>query len=102
MKALKKRENKKKSSKKKWMKVGVSLFLSFFVLFLFLFYGPWAGFRNFWITSAMTTMNHRYLATWFYSDKTIQKVLSANHIIEINGAPCALIDLQKINLILHM
>lgn len=84
MKALKKRENKKKSSKKKWMKVGVSLFLSFFVLFLFLFYGPWAGFRNFWITSAMTTMNHRYLATWFYSDKTIQKVLSANHIIEIN------------------
>ena len=50
--------------------------------FLFLFYGPWAGFRNFWITSAMTTMTHQYLATWFYSDETIQEVLQSNSIIE--------------------
>ncbi len=49
--------------------------------FAFLFYGPWDGFRNFWITSAMTTMSHQYLAKWFYSDSTIQKVL-ANNIVE--------------------
>jgi exopolysaccharide biosynthesis protein len=43
--------------------------------FLFLFYGPITSFKEFWITSAMTTMNHQYLATWLYSDKYIQKVV---------------------------
>ncbi len=67
------------------------LFLSFlFVLglgsFWFLFYGPWDGFRNFWITSAMTTMNHQYLATFFYSDEVIQKVLQQNKLIEADEA----------------
>ena len=81
---------KEKSEKKKWStkkKVVVSL-SSLFVLgvscFLFLFYGPWAGFRNFWITSAMTTMSHQYLATWFYTDETIQKVLANNSVIEVD------------------
>ena len=41
---------------------------------LFLLYGPWGNFRNWLITTAMTTMNHQYLATWFYSNQTIQTV----------------------------
>lgn len=49
---------------------------------VFLFYGPWHGFRDFWITTAMTTMNHQYLATWLYSDKTINNVLDKNKVIE--------------------
>ena len=79
----------KKKRKKKWTikkKIGVFGATTFIVMlstFLFLFYGPWDGFRNFWITSAMTTMTHQYLATWFYSDETIQKVLEANQIIEV-------------------
>ena len=32
----------------------------------------------------MTTMNHRYLATWLYSDEYIQKVLAKNSIIEVD------------------
>ena len=55
-----------------------------FISFLFLFYGPINSFKEFWITSAMTTKDHRYLATWLYSDKYIQKVLKNNKIIEIN------------------
>ncbi len=55
-----------------------------FSSFLFLFYGPFVGFRDFWITSAMTTMNHQYLATWIYSEETIQEVLENNSIIEVN------------------
>ena len=47
-----------------------------------LLYGPWAGFRDWLITCAMTTMNHQYLATWFYDDDTIQEVLSNNTIYE--------------------
>lgn len=76
----------KKMSKKK--KIIISISASFggvFLVLAFLFYGPWSGFRNFWITTAMTTMNHRYLATSLYSDETIQKVLAQNSIIEPNG-----------------
>ena len=47
-----------------------------------LLYGPFAGFRDWLITCAMTTMNHQYLATWFYDDETIGEVLSQNTIIE--------------------
>ena len=62
------KEKKKWSFKKKFFVTISSLFVVGVASFLFVFYGPWAGFRNFWITSAMTTMSHQYLATWFYSD----------------------------------
>ena len=55
-----------------------------FASFLFLFYGPWSGFREFWITSAMTTMTHQYLATMFYSKDYIYKILDGNSITEVN------------------
>lgn len=55
-----------------------------FSCFLFLFYGPFTSFKEFWITSAMTTMSHQYLATWIYSDEYIQKVLADNTIIEVD------------------
>ena len=76
------KEKKKWSFKKKCAVTLTSLFVVGVASFLFIFYGPWAGFRNFWITSAMTTMSHQYLATWFYSDETIQEVLESNSIIE--------------------
>ena len=77
-------EKKKWSLKKKLIVWGGSLFTLGVMAFAFIFYGPWNGFRNFWITSAMTTMNHQYLATWFYSDKTIQKVLASNSVEEVD------------------
>ncbi len=79
-----KKAKKKLSVKKKLIIVTSSIITFFLCVFLFLFYGPWSGFRNFWITSAMTTMSHQYLATFFYSDETIQKVLEENSIIEVN------------------
>lgn len=78
---------KKKMSKKKKIIIAVTSSLACFICaFYFLFYGPWDGFRNFWITTAMTTMNHRYLATFLYSEETIQKVLAGNSVIEPEGS----------------
>ena len=80
----------KKKNKYKWpLKRKIVTFICCtyvfgFLSFLFLFYGPIESFKEFWITSAMTTMNHRYLATWFYSDKYINKVLKNNSIVEVN------------------
>ena len=65
----------KKDFKVKKKKLIAFIILDFITLFsfTFVFYGPWSGFRNFWITSSMTTMNHKYLARWFYTDKAINK-----------------------------
>ncbi len=79
-----KKERKKWSFKRKLLTFILSLFLLGIFSFLFLFYGPIESFRNFWITSAMTTMNHQYLATWLYSDKYIDKVLKSNFITEVD------------------
>ena len=56
-----------------------------FILVLFLLYGPYNGFREWYITTAMTTMTHQYLATWFYSDQAINEVLDKNKMIEIDA-----------------
>lgn len=47
-----------------------------------LLYGPFNGFRDWWITTAMTTMSHQYLATWIYSDDTIREVMDRNKVEE--------------------
>lgn len=68
--------------KNKWLIIIASIFSFCLTIGLLLLYGPWSGFRDFWITTAMTTMNHKYLATWLYSDDTINKVLENNRVIE--------------------
>lgn len=79
-----KEEPKKKSSKVK--KVFFILFLSLEILgsstFLVLMYSPIRVFREWLISSAMVTMTHKYLATWFYSEEEIKIALEANQIIE--------------------
>ena len=81
---------KKNTTKYKWPKtrkliaIISSIYIVGFSSFLFLFYGPINSFKEFWITSSMTTMNHRYLATWLYSDEYIEKVLKNNSIIEVD------------------
>lgn len=83
-----KKKNKEKKKKlsfwKKLFIVSIILFILGISGFVFLFYGPIYSFKEFWITSAMTTMSHQYLATWFYSDDYIQKVLSNNEIFEVD------------------
>jgi len=70
--------------KRKIVSIICSIYIVGFASFLFLFYGPIQTFKEFWITSAMTTMSHQWLATWLYSDEYIQKVLKNNSIIEID------------------
>lgn len=77
--------NKKKKSKKIWLKILISIIILGILgisALAFLLYGPYSGFREWLITSAMTTMRHQYLATWFYNDETIQEVLDNNKVHE--------------------
>ena len=52
--------------------------------FFFFFYGPIESFKEFWITSAMNTKSHQYLATLLYSDQYIQEVLRKNYVSEVD------------------
>ena len=78
-------DNKKKKSKKVWLRILITIIILGILgisTLAFLLYGPYSGFREWLITSAMTTMRHQYLATWFYSDETIQEVLNNNKVHE--------------------
>lgn len=82
-------KKKKKSTyrwplKRKILAWACALYIVGFSCFLFLFYGPFTSFKEFWITSAMTTMSHQYLATWIYSEDYIHEVMSKNYIVEVD------------------
>ena len=57
-------------------------------------YGPWTHFKNLYISTAMQTMNHQYLAKIFYSDKTITNTLSHNYFIKLEED----VDIEAINI----
>ena len=80
----KKSKKKKLSLPKKVLLISLGSFIALISGGLFLLYGPWSYFRDTLITTAMTTMNHQYLAKWFYSDETINKVLQKNKVIAPN------------------
>lgn len=68
------------------IKRGFILFFSIMIMGLsagmFLIYGPYSWFRERWITTAMTTMSHQYLAKMLFDDDTIYEVLAKNKTIE--------------------
>lgn len=93
--AQKMRRNRKKNGKKGTSDsnyIGVKRFFSIMFILgsigiisgLTLLYGPWNGFRDWLITTAMTTMTHQYFATWFYDDDVIKDTLNRNKVVEIN------------------
>ena len=48
----------------------------------FLAYGPISYFRDLLVTTAMTTMNHRYFAYVLYSEDQVKEILENNKLIE--------------------
>jgi exopolysaccharide biosynthesis protein len=78
-------QGKRKNKMPKWKKVVLVLLILALLgvgTLSFLLYGPWSGFRDWLITTAMTTMNHQYFATIFYNDEEIQKCLENNKVEE--------------------
>lgn len=89
-----------KPKKKKYPKIIISVLAVIIVFassFAFLLYGPWDKFRVWLITTAMTTMSHQYLATWFYDDETIDDILKRNYVEESGEST----DLNQIAFVDH-
>ena len=50
------------------------------IICLVIFYSPFFGFKDWLVTTAMSTMKHKYIARTFYTEKMINKVLANNYI----------------------
>ncbi len=75
----------KKNKKKIYKTTILFIFLDLLAIAGFtLMYGPWGEFRNAFVSTAMNTMTHQYLAKIFYSDSTIEKIKNSNYFVEID------------------
>ncbi|NLI92802.1 MAG: phosphodiester glycosidase family protein [Peptococcaceae bacterium] len=87
------------SRKKSWAARLVQLILILFcilmIFFLGFLYAPFQPFeraRNLWVTTAMTTLNHQYLAKWFFSDEKIQSIMDNNQAASLGNSDPSLIN----------
>lgn len=72
------RRKKQKKKKKIFLCLRILFTLIFLImLFLFLFFKTslFQKYKELWVQTAMTTMNHQYLATWFLSEEEIQEIM---------------------------
>lgn len=78
--------NKEKVEKAERKRKGRKIFLCLKILliliilgmgFIFLFFKTtlFQEYKELWVQTAMTTMNHQYLATWFLSDEEIAEIM---------------------------
>lgn len=81
---------------KKFLRVLSVTFLVLIVLlgtiFMVIFHSPYTKLKDLWVTTAMQTMSHQYLAHWFVSDKEIEEIMNRNKII----TPTAKVNLNNI------
>ena len=83
-------ENQRKVNKKEHT-VLKKIFITICILFFIgassvgiLLYGPYNGFRDWLITTAMTTMRHQWIAYLFYSEDTVNKTMANNTVEEVD------------------
>lgn len=81
---------------KKFFKIFICIALCTCFCVGFIFYSPFTKkWRNIYITTAMTTMKHQYLATWFFNKNTIKGVMYNNRVID-NGEKSKIEEIKVI------
>ncbi len=56
------------------------------ITFITLLYGPINTFKDWLVTTAMNTKDHKYFCTWLYSNEEIDEVKNRNYIKEPSGS----------------
>lgn len=59
----------------------VLIFLGIIFIFLFFKTSLFQKYKEIWVETAMSTMNHKYLATWFMTDEEIQEILDSLKVV---------------------
>lgn len=78
---IKHKKHKKKRTKKQKIFLVIKILIILIILaiiFLYLFFKTslFQKYKELWVVTAMSTMNHQYLATWFLSDEEIQEIMN--------------------------
>ena len=47
-------------------------------------YGPWTYFQNLFVTTAMKTRSHQYLAYVFYTEEKVNSIMNSNYFITVD------------------
>ena len=84
----------KKKEKKSKFNIVLIVIDVFALICFFIAYGPFSFFRDFLVTTAMTTMTHKYFAYVLYSEDMVEKILENNRVIETEDPT----DTSKINI----
>lgn len=76
----------KKKKKKKIMKRTIFFVICDLIAFacFFIMYGPIDTFRNKFVSTAMNTMSHQWMAKVFFGDKKIEKIMASNYFVTID------------------
>ncbi len=72
------------------------LFLLSFIGFLYAPFQPFIYTRNLWVTTAMTTLNHQYLAKWFFSEQKIKAIMDNNKVDSLDNSTPTLVNSERI------
>lgn len=78
MKKIKKKKNKIMKKTIVFIILDICAAICFFIM-----YGPWDYVRNLYVTTAMNTMDHQWLAKIFYSDEKIDEIMNGNYFVTI-------------------
>ena len=72
--------------RKIFLRVLMGLLLCFsligFTGYILVFHGPLTGLKELYVTTAMTTYTHQYLARWFVSEEEINRIMDRNKVSE--------------------
>lgn len=93
-------QKKKKSWKHKVKIILIIIFILMVIgsvgLFLFFKTGLFQEYKELWVQTAMTTMNHQYLATWFMSDTEINEIMKSLEVVNNEDSELNAIELPKV------
>jgi len=97
---VKGKHRKKKTIKQKIL-VLIKIIMFFIILgvvgiFLFFKTSLFQKYKEIWVETAMSTMNHKYLATWFLSDEEIQEILDSLEVVNNENSNSNEIILQVV------
>jgi len=62
------------------LKIVIGLIIVGAMGIIIVFHSPFTYLKELWVTTAMTTMNHQYLARWFVSEEEINRIMAKNNI----------------------
>jgi len=64
------------------LRIIIAIIILLSIAFMIIFHSPYTKLKELWVTTAMKTLNHQYLAYWFVSDEEIAEIMDNNKVLD--------------------